>query len=204
MLKTYELMTRHFGWTSRRRALRPGKPPPICSTAPYARKASSAWIRSVISMRRASLRSGARSRQNAPQGVGTGRAGRRGQAGALGAARDAGELRRRAFGAGAHPLAVRSAHHQRKRTHLSSATGIALRLTCRRRNGFGYFCAAGAGRRRHRRRARSQDRSQKPETAAAEMELGRQRRARRAQGAKTPHRGSAAPLRAVSAGGRGA
>ena len=60
MLKTYELMARHFGWdkppkAARRRA----KSPAICSTARCARKASSAWIRSAISTRRARRRSGA-------------------------------------------------------------------------------------------------------------------------------------------------
>ena len=59
MLKTYELMTRHFGWDKPPKpALRRRKPPPICSTARCARKASSAWIRSAIWMRRAKRRSG--------------------------------------------------------------------------------------------------------------------------------------------------
>ena len=63
MLKTYELMARHFGWEVP--SSKPPKPAsaretmPICSIAPCARKASSAWIRSAISMRRARRRSGA-------------------------------------------------------------------------------------------------------------------------------------------------
>jgi len=53
MLKTYELMTRHFGWTSHRSRRQARRRGPICSTARYAHKGSSASIRSAISMRRA-------------------------------------------------------------------------------------------------------------------------------------------------------
>ena len=60
MLKTYELMDAAFrlGQAAEAR-FGERRPPPICSTAPCVRKASSAWIRSAISTRRASLRSGA-------------------------------------------------------------------------------------------------------------------------------------------------
>lgn len=56
MLKTYELMARHFGWDNRRspRRLRPGSR--ICSTVRCVRRASSASTRSAISTRRASRR----------------------------------------------------------------------------------------------------------------------------------------------------
>jgi uncharacterized protein YcaQ len=57
MLKTYELMARHFGWIrrpiTRRSPLRRGTSPSICSTARCVPKASLVSIRSVISMRRA-------------------------------------------------------------------------------------------------------------------------------------------------------
>ena len=56
--------------------------------------------------------------------------------------------------------------------------------------------AAGARRRRHRRGPRSQDGPRAAEAAGAEMDLARQERARTAPDAD---RGSAAPLRAVSA-----
>src|SRR6202011_5021535 len=64
------------------------------------------------------------------------------------------------------------------------------------------FRAAGAGRRGYRRRDRPQDRSAEQETAAAEMELGRQGREEGgAQGTETPHRGRTGSVRAVSARG---
>ena len=53
MLKTYELMTRHFGWDKPPKPASAAESPPICSTARCARRASSASIRSAISMRRA-------------------------------------------------------------------------------------------------------------------------------------------------------
>ena len=59
MLKTYELMARHFGWDRPPKAGLGEESPPICSTARCARKASSASIRSAISMRRARRRSAA-------------------------------------------------------------------------------------------------------------------------------------------------
>ena len=57
MLKTYELMDRHFGWDRCRRRRPRASGRPICSTARCARRASSASTRSAISMRRARRRS---------------------------------------------------------------------------------------------------------------------------------------------------
>ena len=59
MLKTYELMTRHFGWDKPPKPAPRPRSPPICSIARCARKASSASIRSAISTRRARRRCGA-------------------------------------------------------------------------------------------------------------------------------------------------
>jgi len=152
MLKTYELMARHFGWTSRpinrQNPLPRPKPPPICSTAPFARKASLAWIRSAISTRPQARDPAPDRSQDTPQRVGAGRAGRRRQAGALGAPRDAGAIRRECFAA-VHilspfdPLVI-----QRKRTELflrlrSSLRGVRAEGEALVR----LFRAAGAGRR---------------------------------------------------------
>ena len=96
MLKTYELMTRHFGWEKPPKpASRDGESPPICSTARCARRAWSAStsICHLDAPSKAAVRRliEARVRQ---QGIAAGRARRRRQAGALGAARGAGERRR--------------------------------------------------------------------------------------------------------------
>ncbi len=57
MLKTYELMTRHFGWDKPPKpASTSGDARPICSTARCAHRASSVSIRSAISTRRARRR----------------------------------------------------------------------------------------------------------------------------------------------------
>ena len=58
MLKTYELMERHFGWDKPPKPASTRRRRTICSTARCARRASSASIRSAITTPRASRRSG--------------------------------------------------------------------------------------------------------------------------------------------------
>ncbi len=120
MLKTYELMERHFGWD------RPPKPASAreitgLSARPRLARARARQPRFDLSSRRAEQAGGpAPDRgQSSPQRAGAGRARRRRQAGALGAAGDAGDAQAERPAELVHilspfdPLII-----QRKRTHL--------------------------------------------------------------------------------------
>jgi hypothetical protein len=100
MLKTYELMARHFGWD---------KPPKAASVAGAGGRES----RLDLSPRCAEQEVGpaANRATGPPQGVGAGRARRRRQAGALGAPGAVGGSAPRRSRTGAHPLSVRSLDH---------------------------------------------------------------------------------------------
>ena len=205
MLKTYELMARHFGWDDK-----PPKPAsasetqPICSTARLRAQGvvsldsichldapSKAAIRRLIEARVRARRTGA------------GRARRRRQAGALGA-----HLRRWRPQATAaselvhilspfDPLII-----QRKRTELFF--GYEHRFEAyvpKEKRLFGYFALPVLVGDDIVAAHRSQDRSQGRRIAGAEMELGRRAAGRGARKeSKAPDRGRTAPLRAVSAG----
>ena len=177
MLKTYELMARHFGWDRPPKPASRARPPPICSTARLRAQGvvsldsichldapSKAQVRRLIEAR-------VRRKELVPVALEGAR-----QAGALGAAR-----RRWRMQATRLPNWCTSSRRsipliiQRKRTHLILRLRAPLRGLCAEGKApVRLFRAAGAGRRRHRRRARSEDRSQEQEIADAEMELGRQ------------------------------
>ena len=207
MLKTYQLMTRHFGWD------KPPKPASASETTAYLldRALRAQGVVSLDSIchldapSKAAIRRliEARVRRNELVPVALEGAGKQehwAEPATLENAGGASEL--------VHilspfdPLII-----QRKRTASVLRLRASLRGLCAQGEAaVRLFRAAGAGRRRHRRSARSQDRSQEPEIAAAEMELGRRRQGEgRAQGFEAPDRARAAPFRTVSAGGvRGA
>ena len=108
----------------------------ICSTARCARRASSASIRSAISMRRARRRSGELiERARAPQGAGAGRARGRRQAEHWARPETLESRLRARRGDRPHPLSVRSAGHPAQAPRsCSSATSTASRPMCRRRS----------------------------------------------------------------------
>src|SRR5712675_1977720 len=191
MLKTYDLMARHFGWD------RPPKPASAKEASVYLldRALRSQGLVSLDSICHLDAPSKPSIRRLIEARV------RRGELVPV-ALEGAGDIGRRRLRTGAYSLAVRSAHHptQADRTVLRVRTP--LRGLCAEGEAcVRLFRASGSGRRQHRRRPRPQDRSQEPQTAAAEMELGRRRAEGRAQGLKTPHRGGTAPFRAVSTGG---
>ena len=140
MLKTYDLMTRHFGWD------KPPKPASATEITAYLldralrAQGSSVSIRSAISMRRARRRCATDPGARPPRRTGARRDRRRRQAAALGAAGDVGG-RGRGRTDLVHilspfdPLII-----QRKRTNCFSTTTTSSRRMCRRRSGmFGYF-----------------------------------------------------------------
>ena len=157
MLKTYELMTRHFGWD---------KPPKPASTSgdhglsarPRVALAGRRQPRFDLPSRRAEQGGGSPPDRGAgaARGTGAGRARRRRQAGALGAARGAGGDGPRARRATSvhilspfDPLII-----QRKRTESLLRLRPPLRGLCAEGKArVRLFRAAGAGRRRDRRRA---------------------------------------------------
>ena len=161
MLKTYELMDRHFGWDKPpKSATLPPRSPPICSTARCARRAWCRWIRSAISMRRARKASGAmidrRVRRGELMPVALEGAGKQEHWASPEALED--EARGRAA-AGAYPLAVRSPDHPAQAHASDLRLRASVRSLCAEAQAqVRLFRAAGAGRRGHRRGARSQDR----------------------------------------------
>ena len=204
MLKTYELMARHFGWD------KPPKPASAkrshrLSARPRAARAGPRQPRFDLPSRCAEQGGGpAPDRgQGPPQRAGAGRARRRRQAGALGASRGARDRRRRRCRAGPHPLAVRSADHPAQAHELFFGYDHRFEAYVpKEKRLFGYFAlpvlvgddiVAAIDLKTDRKAAQAAD---------AEMDLGRQRRAaRRAQGLEAPDRGGTAPLRAFSARG---
>ena len=97
MLKTYELMARHFGWDKPPKAASAARDhAPICSTARL-RAQGVVSLDSICHLDAPSKPAVRRliEAQGAPRRTGAGRARRRRQAGALGAPGDAGECRRR-------------------------------------------------------------------------------------------------------------
>ena len=160
MLKTYELMDRHFGWDARprpaserqivdyllERALRAQGIVSLDSICHLDAKRKTA-IRRLIDARRA------------PQGAGAGRARGRGEGRALGAARGPRGRRRRRprrWCTSCRPSTRSSS--SASGCSCSSTTSIASRPICpKEKRVFGYLRPARAGRRRHRRRHRPQD-----------------------------------------------
>ena len=175
MLKTYELMTRHFGWdklpkaASAReitaylldRALRAQGVVSLDSIC-HLDAPSKAAVRRLIEAR-------VRARelvQVALEGAGKQEHWARPEMLETG--------RRRHARTRAHPFAVRSAGDPAQAHRTVLRLRAPLRGLCAEGEAaVRLFRAAGFGRRRHRRRHRSQDRSQGPQTTDAEMELGR-------------------------------
>ena len=209
MLKTYELMTRHFGWD---------KPPKPASSAEITAYLLDRALRSqgVVSLDsichldapskaavRRLIEARVRRRELVPVALeGAGKQEHWARPEAL--------ERRRAGGEGdaglVHilspfdPLII-----QRKRTELFFDYGHRFEAYVpKEKRLFGYFALPVLVGDDIVAAHRSQDRPPEQETADAEMELGRQGRSRgAAQGLQAPHRGRAGSFRAVSAGGVG-
>ena len=165
MLKTYELMARHFGWD---------KPPKAASAAETMGYLLDRALRAqgIVSLD-SICHLDAPSKKaictvdratGPPQRAGAGRAGRRGQAGALGPpgslARGARTKRgRRGIRTGPHPLAVRSPDHPAQAHPSVLRLRAPFRGLCAEGEApLRLFRAAGTGRPRYRRRDRPQDR----------------------------------------------
>ncbi len=175
MLKTYELMDRHFGWDEPPKGASPRE-----TTAYLLDRALRA--QGVVSLdsichldapSKPAVRRliEARVRRSELVPVALEGAGKQEHWARPETLEIAGE---RGSGAGPHPLAVRSPDHPAQ----ADASRLRLRASLRGLCAEGkapvrLFRAAGSGGRRHRRRARPQDRPPEPEIAAAEMELGR-------------------------------
>ena len=182
MLKTYELMTRHFGWD------KPPKPARSTEITAYLldRALRSQGLVSLDSIchldapSKAAVRrlieARVRRKELAPvalEGAGKQEHWARPEVLEANGAR-AGRARR---WPGAHPLAVRSACHPAQAHRIVLRLRPPLRGLCAEGEApVRLFCAAGPGRQRHRRRHRSEDRPPEQETPDAEMELGRQGR----------------------------
>ena len=210
MLKTYELMTRHFGWD------KPPKPASPAEITAYLldralalARASSASISichldapSKAAVRRL-IEARVRRKELVPVALeGAGKQEHWARPAAAGARTGAGER-----DAGLvhilspfDPLII-----QRKRTELFFDYGHRFEAYVpKEKRLFGYFALPVLVGDDIVAAHRSQDRPPEQETADAEMELGRQGRSKaRAQGLQAPHRGRAASFRAVSAGGVG-
>ncbi len=196
MLKTYELMTRHFGWD------KPPKPAPSAEITAYLldRALRSQGVVSLDSICHLDAPSKGAVRRLIEARV------RRKELLPV-ALEGAGKQEHWALPEvlEANGFAVRSLDYP------AQAHGIVLRLRpplrglcAQGKTSVRLFRAAGSGRRRHRRRDRSQDRPPEQKIADAKMELGRQGgRARPAQGLQAPHRGRIGSFRAVSTGGVG-
>ena len=165
MLKTYELMARHFGWD------KPPKPASATEVLDYLldRALRAQGVVSLDSIchldapSKAAIRRLIEARVRREELV-AGRARRRGQAGALGAAGNVGRPQARTLPDLAHilspfdPLII-----QRKRTELFFDYGHRFEAYVpKEKRVFGYFALPVLVGDEHRRRPRSQDRSQEP------------------------------------------
>ena len=210
MLKTYELMTRHFGWD------KPPKPALVggdhrLSARPRVALAGARQPGFDLPSRRAEQGCGAAPDRGAraPQGTGAGRARRRRQAGALGAAGSAGGERRRE--ARAMPAWCTSSRRsirliiQRKRTELFFGYGHRFEAYVpKEKRLFGYFALPVlVGEDIVAAIDLKTDRQNKKLLMQKWSWVGKGAGAGRAQGLQAPHRGRAGSLRAVSAGGVG-
>ena len=209
MLKTYELMTRHFGWD---------KPPKPANSAEITAYLLDRALRSqgVVSLDsichldapskaavRRLIEARVRRKELAPvalEGAGKQEHWARPEVLEANLPADGGD----------GPVHILSPFDplviQRKRTELFFDYGHRFEAYVpKEKRLFGYFALPVLVGQRHRRRHRSEDRPPEQETADAEMELGRQGRRprRRAQGLQAPHRGRTGSLRAVSVGGVG-
>ena len=201
MLKTYDLMTRHFGWD------KPPKAASVRETTAYLldRALRAQGLVSLDSICHLDAPSKAAVKRLIETRV---RARELVRVALEGAGKQEHWARpetlepagRRGGRTGAHPLAVRSAGDPAQAHRIVLRLRPPFRGLCAEGEApVRLFCAAGAGRRGDRRRHRSEDRPAEPQTADAEMELGRRRAQRRPQGAESQDRAGAAPLRALSA-----
>ena len=176
MLKTYELMERHFGWD------KPPKPASAKEVSTYLldRALRAQGIVSLDSIchldapSKAQVRRliEARVRRKELVPVALEGAGKQEHWARPETLENAGGA---ASETGPHPVAVRPADHPAQADPSVLRLRASLRGLCAEGEApVRLFRAAGSGRRRHRRRHRSQDRSQEPQIADAEMELGRQ------------------------------
>ena len=175
MLKTYELIDRHFGWEKR--------PTPASERQVIAYKLDRALrAQGIVSLDSACHLDAPSKKAVAeliaatrpPQGARPRRGRGSGEGSALGAARDAGSDRAAGRRARPYPLALRSADHPAQAAEAvlrlsASVRGLSAEGEARLR----LFRPAGSGGRPHRRRARSQDRPRRRQAPAPAMDLAR-------------------------------